>query len=521
MNPRPSQSEATAGASQVDIACPQCNALYRVAATLTGRRFQCRKCGHVWRWGARPARTTSAESGVNMPSSEAGVAAPPAEAIPVAGSGSTIIDMSWVGKRLGRYRLKSVLGRGGMGVVWRAQDLTLNRDVAIKILTPPSGRGGDGTLSRALFLQEARAAAKLNHPGAVTVFEIAEDGGAQFIAMELMQGGMLRDHIEAHGPMEPRRLFRLLVAPTRALALAHERGIIHRDVKPGNLMFDDHGQLKLGDFGLSDVADDPTSLTLRGRSVGSLGWVAPETARGEQTLPASDIYAMGLVMLYALTGKPWLAAETRSKLLELHQNPPPLDLSDIEGLTPDASALLHRCLAPNPADRFRTAEELATLLEHCANEPDEPLIPQSVLMRSRARAIIASVGLAILAIALSIAFIFGYLQYLASGMKKPQSRPQPRQVVTIEPAGATEPGDGADGRDAGNWSWLGRVDERGLLFIASRQDRLYHVPSCLEARRILLRDMINYGSREAATGGGRTPCPICRPDVNDPSPPRD
>ncbi len=525
MTPQQSQRQTNEAVSQVDVGCPKCGAAYRVAATLMGRRFQCRKCSHVWRWGQRQSATT-AGSGITIPGSDSRVAPHrPEEGLPVAGAtSSSIIDMSWAGKSLGRYKLKSVLGRGGMGVVWRATDPTLNRDVAVKILTAPGGHASNGSLSRALFLQEARAAAKLNHPGAITVFEIAEDQGCQFIAMELMEGGMLRDRIESVGPYDPRELFRLMVPAVRAMALAHARGIIHRDVKPGNLMFDDHGQLKLGDFGLSDVAGEAASVSLRGRSVGSLGWVAPETARGESTTASSDIYAMGLVLLYALTGKPWLAAESRSKLLEMHQNPPELVLDDVPGLTDDGKALLHRCLARDPADRFASADELATFMDHCANEPDEPLVPESQVSNRNVRVVLISIAIAVVAIALSILFIFGYLERLSRSQRTPTITPTPKtriivpEVVPAVPltpptttapaAAASEPSSSAD-RD--NRAWPGRVDESKFRFIASKAGRVYHTPTCDGGRQIFLSNLESYKTATEAEAAGKKPCPHCKP----------
>ncbi len=499
-------------ASQVEIACPQCRAVYQVSTALEGRRFQCRKCEHVWRWGQkrvtqRPALSAASDSKIR----------PLSDDIPTAGlASSSVIDTSWAGRRLGRYRLETILGRGGMGVVWRAHDPTLRRDVAIKILNQPSDRAAPSTLSHQLFLQEARAAAKLNHPGAVTVFEISEDAGYYFIAMELMHGGTLKDRLDREGPFEPAELFRLMAAPARALALAHNRGIIHRDIKPGNLMFDDHGHLKLGDFGLSDVTGDPASVRLRGRAVGSLGWIAPETARGDPATPASEIYAFGLVLLYALTGRPWLTADNRSALMALHQNPPQPDFTGIPGLTEDGRALLHRCLQKNPADRFGSAEELATFLEHCAKEPDETIIPLSQVRRSRRMVALAVAVTAVLVVAACVVVVAWYLGLTMEALRRPL---QPLRAPLAAPAPGPEiddaPGGTFDRESAPRGvAWPGHVDESTLYLIASRNGQVYHRPNCPRGgREILLANLVNFPSRAAAEASGRASCPHCRPDL--------
>lgn len=299
---------------------------------------------------------------------DSGTAPIPDELPPVAGSSSVAIDMSWAGRELGRYRVLSLLGQGGMGSVWRSHDATLRRDVALKILNRARRSGGEGGLNVELFLQEARAVAKLQHPSVVSIYEVVEDQGQIFLALELMEGGTLKEYVDRFGRVPPRELFRMMIGPAKALAVAHKRGIIHRDIKPGNLMFDDHGNLKLMDFGLAEVAQEGVSEKMRGKAVGSLGWIAPETARGLGTTAASDIYGMGLVMLHALTGKPFFQSKSRSELIAMHQDPPPLELGGIKGLTPKGAAMLRRCLAVEQADRFVTADLLAEAIEECANE---------------------------------------------------------------------------------------------------------------------------------------------------------
>ena len=361
--------DATTRQPRVTVACPNCAKRYKVAPRLLGRRLVCKKCRHQWR--ARKLTIEERQSGIihqQEEPSDSGRVDLHEDLPPEAGSSTVAIDMSWAGRQIGRYRARSLLGYGGMGVVWRARDDVLRRDVALKILGHKREEGKQSGLNTDLFMQEARAVAKLQHPSVVSIYEVAEDHGRIFLSLELMEGGTLKEYVDANGPIEPRRLFKLMVGSARALGLAHRRGVIHRDIKPSNLMFDDHGHLKLMDFGLADVTHEEVSKRLRGKAVGSLGWVAPETARGKGTTKLSDVYSFGLVILYALTGEPFIHAKSRPEIIALHRNPPNLKLDKIKGLTPRAKRMLQKCLAVEPSERFASAEALAEALQACADE---------------------------------------------------------------------------------------------------------------------------------------------------------
>jgi len=355
--------------TRVTVACPRCSQRYKVAQRLLGRRLVCKKCRNRWR--ARELTTEERQSGKIFQQeepSDSGRVDLHDDLPPEAGSSTVAIDMSWAGRQIGRYRARSLLGYGGMGVVWRARDDMLRRDVALKILGHKRKEGRQSRLNTDLFMQEARAVAKLQHPSVVSIYEVAEDKGRIFLSLELMEGGTLKEYVDTNGPIEPQRVFKLMVGSAKALALAHRRGVVHRDIKPSNLMFDDHGHLKLMDFGLADVSQEEVSERLRGKAVGSLGWVAPETARGQDTTELSDIYSFGLVMMYAMTGEPVIHAKTRKAIIALHRDPPPLKLDAIRGLSPQGKRLMRKCLAVDPADRFASAEELAEAMLACAEE---------------------------------------------------------------------------------------------------------------------------------------------------------
>lgn len=549
------ERETTLPGDRLTVACPSCGQQYRIAPRLLGKRFSCKHCRTEWRAESSSdtggVLTTGDTGSIGADSSRTGSDDLP----PLAGASSSIVDTSWAGKRLGRYKVLSLLGKGGMGVVWRAHDDTLRRDVALKILTATKKAVKNG-LNMELFMQEARAVAKLQHPSVVSIFEVAHDQGEDFLALELMDGGTIKEYVDRFGPIEAKKLFLQMAGPARALDVAHRRGIIHRDIKPSNLMYDDHGNLKLMDFGLADVAHEMASAKLKGKAVGSLGWIAPETAKGEQTTPRSDIYAMGLVMMYALTGRPWLNADSRTKMLQIHQSPPDLDLTRVPGLTPCSAAMLQKCLAVDPQDRYETAAELADHLVECGNEVDMIVAPPPLKVKRSispgvliggGAALVAAIGFAIWAAVVTRDPPAAPVnnepapQPIAEAPQpKPAPRPQaptpsvPKPVPPVaQPSAPTSPKPvksepqadeppspikpkqftSASEYPSANprAPWLGVVDEVSLTLIASKNSQVYHLPTCDGGRKIFLTNLVNYPSVQEALASGKKPCPHCKP----------
>jgi hypothetical protein len=203
-----------------------------------------------------------------------------------------------------RYELTDELGHGGMGVVWRATDTLLARQVALKEVDLP--RGGDAEEReglRARVTREARAAARLSHPGVVTVYDIAHDGDQDFIVMELVSAPTLEELVRTHGPLAPDRAARLGLGLLDALEAAHRAGIVHRDLKPRNVMVRQDGATKLADFGIASVQGDPR-LTATGLVVGSPAYMAPEQVEAEPVSPATDLWALGATLWFAVEGQP-------------------------------------------------------------------------------------------------------------------------------------------------------------------------------------------------------------------------
>jgi eukaryotic-like serine/threonine-protein kinase len=263
------------------------------------------------------------------------------------------VDDPLIGSSVAHYRIVARLGGGGMGVVYRARDTRLERDVALKFLPPHLGLD---PRAKSRFMVEARAAAALDHPNICTVHEIGEAGdGRLFIAMACYDGRVLKDRI-AEGPLPPEEAVEIAIGIARGLAAAHARGIVHRDVKPANVMLTADGGVKLLDFGVAKLAD--VTITQSGVTPGTVAYMAPEQVRGENADARSDLWSLGVVLYEMLAGvRPFPGShETAVIQAILHEAPLSLDASN--GVTPALSAIVSRLLVRNPDERHASAEEL-------------------------------------------------------------------------------------------------------------------------------------------------------------------
>ena len=261
----------------------------------------------------------------------------------------------------GRYRLASVAGRGGMGSVWRARDEMLKRDVAVKeVIFPGGGSDADRHVLRERTLREARAAARLNHPNIVIVHDVFDEAGRPWIVMEFVRARSLQDIVDADGPLPPRRAADVGRQTLAALRAAHDIGVLHRDVKPSNVLITDDGRAVLTDFGIAYVEGD-TTLTQTGLIIGSPAYIAPERARGERAGPAADLWALGATMYAACEGRPPHQRTDPVSVLAaiLNEDPPPP--RNAGPLGPVLRGLLER----DPARRM-TVTEAAGLLDQIA-----------------------------------------------------------------------------------------------------------------------------------------------------------
>jgi serine/threonine protein kinase len=262
---------------------------------------------------------------------------------------------------IGPFRVSSLLGAGGMGEVWRAHDTSLDRDVAIKVLSPAFARDRD-RLRR--LEQEARAAGQLNHPNVLTVFAVGMLGDAPYLVTELLDGETLHQRLR-RGPVSPRKTIEIGVQIARGLAAAHERGIIHRDLKPANVFVTTEGRVKILDFGLakltrsSDAAVEQTRTT-PGAILGTVGYMAPEQVRGEAAGERADLFSLGAVLYEMLTGR---RAFDQPDVIDTLSAIVHSDVAPLDGIAPSLSRIVLRCLEKQPAERFQSAGDLAFHLE--------------------------------------------------------------------------------------------------------------------------------------------------------------
>ncbi|MGH7718395.1 MAG: protein kinase domain-containing protein, partial [Gemmatimonadaceae bacterium] len=259
----------------------------------------------------------------------------------------------------GEYALEREIGRGGMGVVFLGRDVRLDRPVAIKVLPPHLAEQPE---TRERFLREARTAGQLSHPNVVSVYRADEAAGHPFFVMAFVEGESLAERVRARGPLPPHEAVRILREVAWALAYAHSRGVVHRDVKPENIMIERSGRAVVTDFGIArDV--HASKLTEDGYVLGTVHYMSPEQISGGAIDGRSDLYALGIVAFYMLSGRLPFEGGALSAVLVAHATKAPPRLCNVAPAVPERlAAVVDRCLAKEPADRFSTGEALADAL---------------------------------------------------------------------------------------------------------------------------------------------------------------
>lgn len=307
--------------------------------------------------------------------------------------------------RIGRYDVERLIGCGGMGIVFKAFDTELNRPVAIKMLAPSLAHYG---VARYRFAREAKAAAAVVHEHIVPIYNVESSGELPYLVMHYAQGDSLQSRIDRNGPLELKEILRISQQIASGLAAAHSQGLVHRDVKPANVLLENGIERALiSDFGLALAADD-ASLSCSGFLAGTPQFMSPEQARGDKVNHLSDLFSLGSVMYTMCTGQlPFVGDSTLAVLQKVQASSP----QEIIELNPDLplwlSVIVGRLMRKLPSDRFQSAAEVAELLENCLAHVQQPLdhsLPKQLLKYSEARSsatwlrsgIIFSLGLIIL-----------------------------------------------------------------------------------------------------------------------------
>jgi serine/threonine protein kinase len=296
-----------------------------------------------------------------------------------------------IGRTLSHYRILQKLGSGGMGDVYLARDTELDRDIALKVLPPDLAASEE---RRARFKREAKAVAALNHPHIVTVHSVEEADGVHFITMELVRGKTLSEVIPKKG-LSLAKFLEIANPLADAVSAAHEKGVLHRDLKPDNLMLGDDGRLKILDFGLAKLkpeagiggmTDLPTkSRTEEGRIVGTVAYMSPEQAEGKTLDTRSDIFSLGIVLYEMATGERPFQGETAASVLSSILKDTPKSVTELNPALPSIlGRIVRRCLVKDQEHRYQTAKDLRNELQELKREADSGELPEGAASRKPA-----------------------------------------------------------------------------------------------------------------------------------------
>ncbi|HUT34205.1 MAG TPA: protein kinase [Planctomycetota bacterium] len=310
------------------------------------RRAKCPQCGHILEYD------TTAGPQVTCPSCQASLNTSRAAQ---AGKPDPLI-----GQRMGDFEVVGLVGRGGMGAVYKARQCSLDRLVALKVVR--LGEGSEAMATR--FQREARAAAAINHPNIIEIYTVGQQGNLQYIAMELVEGENLSQIVRREKRLDPARALGYMKQTCAALAKAHATGIVHRDIKPMNILVSRDGTAKVADFGLAKRMEGDLAATVEGQITGTVLYMSPEVAGGEQGNARSDLYSLGATFYHVLAGEPPFTGRSTTEVLLKHARTVVPSLAErVPGTPPALSRIVQRLLRKDPGERFQTADEVLAALE--------------------------------------------------------------------------------------------------------------------------------------------------------------
>jgi predicted Zn finger-like uncharacterized protein len=350
-----------------EISCPKCQTVYRLKGDLPpNKMLKCKKCGSTF-----PSKSVAVTQAYTPPASE----------FPLATDTAERTGQGLAGKIIGGCRLEKKLGEGGMGIVYRAHHIALDIKVAVKIL-PPHFVSIDKTFS-SRFIREARSAAQLHHQNIVGVINVGEEDGLHFIVMQYVDGEDIYSRINRDGRIPVEETISIAIQMAQALVVAAKSNIVHRDIKPDNIMIDSEGIVKLADLGLAKNIEEQTHVTRSGVGLGTPLYMAPEQAENARDVDhRCDFYALGCTLFHMLSGNPPYSGTSSIAIMVKHMNEPVPRICDCaQGVPPRFGALLQHMMAKDPAERPQTAVELLRELQDIKRSLNKPLISDSDVQR--------------------------------------------------------------------------------------------------------------------------------------------
>ncbi|MCU0722137.1 MAG: SUMF1/EgtB/PvdO family nonheme iron enzyme [Planctomycetes bacterium] len=365
------------------LECPGCGSAFDISGFPPGKKFLCKRCKtvNVVPGAVEPLRTPPTQAQIPSPAQDMAVTIAEVQDTAAAAPGPASEPEAMGGKVIGGCRIERKLGSGGMGIVYLARQVSLDRPIALKIL-PRNLAANDEYIAR--FEREARAVANLNHPNIVQVHDMGRDAeGFYYIVMEYVDGSTFSELVKEKGPLDEKTALRALRQACAGLAAAHDAGIIHRDIKPENIMITKAGRVKVTDFGLAKETKGDSQLTGTGIALGTPAYMAPEQGMGEIPDRRSDIYALGATLYTMLTARlPYDAKSPLSMMMKHATDPIPLARQANPEVTEPTEKFICKAMAKKPDDRFIDMNQMKEALDFCIQDlasskeaPPEPAAP--------------------------------------------------------------------------------------------------------------------------------------------------